>query len=271
MNRIDTTLTRLAQSGKKMLSPYLTAGDPSLAVTLELMHALVEAGADVLEVGIPFSDPMAEGVVIQAAIERALIQGVNCHQIFDTIAAFRKVNTTTPIVLMGYVNPVETYGYEAFAQRAKQVGVDGTILVDLPPEESAVVDTVWKKHGLYSIYLCSPTTSPDRMRLINQYARGYLYYVSLKGVTGSSALDVEDVKIQYQLRKQQTSLPLMVGFGIKTAEMAKAVAAFADGVIVGAALVSAVFDAHQHRRNEALAAAALIAGMRDAMDVIEEK
>lgn len=266
MNRIDKTLAALQASGKKMLSPYITAGDPTPGDTVKLMHALVKAGVDILEVGIPFSDPMAEGPVIQAAMERSLAQGVHCDDVFAMVERFREQDKTTPIIVMGYVNPVECYGYERFAKRAVEAGVDGTILVDLPPEESAEVKAVWDAHGLYSIYLCSPTTSAQRMKLINQYAKGYLYYVSLKGVTGSSAIDLAAAKTEYLDRKSQTSLPLMLGFGIKTADMAAEVTQFADGVIVGASLVSTIFEAHEAKQDIFHAAATLMNGMRRAID-----
>ena len=271
MNRIDKTLARLKQSNKKMLSPYITAGDPTLLTTLATMHALVAGGASLLELGIPFSDPMAEGPVIQAAMERALQQGVNCDDVFKVVAQFRERDHDTPIILMGYLNPVEIYGYERFAARAEEVGVDGTILVDLPPEESKDVMASWKAHGLYNIFLCSPTTSPARMALINQYARGYLYYVSLKGVTGSHDVDLHEVKSKYQQRKLQTNLPLMVGFGIKTPAMAASIAEFADGVIVGAALISKLYETSCADGNIVQQATSFIANMRQAMDNLLEK
>lgn len=267
MNRIDKKLAYLQANNRKMLSPYVTAGDPHPRVTVELMHALVDAGADILELGIPFSDPMAEGPVIQAAMERALSHGVSCHDVLEMVATFRKQDQDTPIVLMGYVNPIEQYGYERFAKQAKQVGVDGTILVDLPPEESDQVDSVWKAAGLYSIYLCSPTTSKERMDLINAYAKGYLYYVSLKGVTGADHTDLNDVKTQYQLRKSQTHLPLMIGFGIKTPKSAAEMAEFADGIVVGAALISRVFEGYSSHHSLS-SGVALIHDMRCAMDDI---
>lgn len=266
MNRIDKTLARLKASGKKMLSPYITAGDPHPQITVELMHALVKAGADILELGIPFSDPMAEGPVIQHAMERALAHSVNATDVLNMVRQFRQQDQETPIILMGYVNPVEQFGYESFAKQAVEAGVDGTILVDLPPEESHQVSKIWELYGLYSIYLCSPTTTQDRMELINHYAKGYLYYVSLKGVTGSDALDMNDLRLKYEQRKAQTSLPLMVGFGIKTAEMAKQVSHFADGVIVGAALITEIFEAYERQDNVPKQAALLIDSMRQAMD-----
>ena len=173
---------------------------------LNLMHALVKAGADILEIGIPFSDPMAEGPVIQAAMERALAHGVNCHQVLDMIKTFRTLDDSTPILLMGYVNPIEYYGYERFAKEAKAAGVDGTILVDLPPEESKTIAPIWEAQTLHSIYLCSPTTSNERMNLINQYGKGYLYYVSLKGVTGANDFDLTQVKIPISTTKSTNTL-----------------------------------------------------------------
>lgn len=266
MNRIENTLANLKACGKKMLSPYITAGDPSPALTVDLMHQLVKAGADLLEIGIPFSDPMAEGPVIQHAMERALAQSVHTPDVLNMVRDFREQDKNTPIVLMGYVNPIEQYGYKQFAKDAVLAGVDGTILVDLAPEESAEVNQIWRNEGLYSIYLCSPTTAANRMQLINALGQGYLYYVSLKGVTGSELLNVTTLKAQYQVRKSQTSLPMMVGFGIKTAEMAAEVAGFADGVIVGAALITEIIDAYNANQNPLQAAASLMHSMRWAMD-----
>lgn len=266
MNRIDKVLAKLKASGKKMLSPYITAGDPYPEVTVQLMHELVKAGADVLELGIPFSDPMAEGIVIQQAMERALAHQVYTTDVLAMVREFRQQDKETPIVIMGYLNPIEQYGYELFAQHAIDAGVDGTILVDLPPEESADINSIWRKHGLYSIFLCSPTTTDERMALIQEHAQGYLYYVSLKGVTGSSTLDAASLKAQYQQRKAQVNLPLMVGFGIKTPEMAAEVASFADGVIVGAALINQILEAYQAKHDMLQAGASLIHSMRCAMD-----
>jgi len=266
MNRIDKKLAQLAAEGKKVLSPYITAGDPHPEMTVPLMHELVKAGANILEIGIPFSDPMAEGEVIQHAMERSLEYSINCNNVLNMIKEFREQDQDTPVVLMGYLNPVEQYGFDLFAQHALAAGVDGTILVDLPPEESEGVASIWNKYNLYSIYLCSPTTSDERMTLINRYAKGYLYYVSLKGVTGSDSLDISSLKSQYEYRKAQVKLPLMVGFGIKTAEMAKEISGFADGVIVGAALITQVFTAYQTNKNALQVGAALMSSMRSAID-----
>jgi len=266
MNRIDKTLIQLKAGGRKMLSPYITAGDPAPELTVQLMHGLVKAGANILELGIPFSDPMAEGPVIQHAMERALAHFVTSKNVLAMVKEFRGQDKNTPVILMGYLNPIEQYGYDLFAQHAVDAGVDGTILVDLPPEECEGVALIWEKYNLYSIYLCSPTTAPDRMKLINRYAKGYLYYVSLKGVTGSDAIDLTSLQSDYLQRKKQTTLPLMVGFGIKTAEMASGVASFADGVIVGAALITKILDAYETNQDSVQAGAALISAMRHAMD-----
>ncbi|MCP0913625.1 MULTISPECIES: tryptophan synthase subunit alpha [Legionella] len=266
MNRIDHVVEQLKTANKKILSPYITAGDPEPSVTVDLMHALVAAGADILEIGLPFSDPMAEGPVIQAAMERALAHHVTCDDVFAMVQQFRKKDNKTPIVLMGYVNPIEQYGYERFAKQAQLSGIDATIIVDLPPEESGILTPFWPNAGLYNIYLCSPTTSDERMRLINHLGRGYLYYVSLKGVTGADTFDLNSVKKNYKERKTQTELPVMVGFGIKTPEIAAQVAQFADGVIVGAALISQVLAAHTAGKNPTGAAAAFINKLREAMD-----
>ena len=266
MNRIDQTLVQLRANGKKMLSPYITAGDPEPGMTVNLMHALVKAGADVLELGIPFSDPMAEGPVIQAAMERALLHGVHCDDVFSMVQKFREDDQQTPVILMGYMNPIEQYGYEKFAIHAQAAGVDGTIIVDLPPEESDEIATYWQAAGLHNIYLCSPTTTDERMKLIKEKARGYLYYVSLTGVTGSNTFDLQSVQTQYKRRKAQTDLPIMVGFGIKTPEMAASVAAFADGVIVGAALINQIQQAYHDKKECINTGATLIHHMRCAMD-----
>ncbi|MFT4059418.1 MAG: tryptophan synthase subunit alpha [Legionella sp.] len=266
MNRIDKTLAHLKANHQKMLSPYITAGDPQPQITVPLMHELVKAGANIIELGIPFSDPMAEGVVIQQAMERALAHHITTRNVLEMVKEFRQKDQETPVILMGYLNPIEQYGYELFAQQAVEAGVDGTILVDLPPEESGEIFALWERYGLYGIFLCSPTTSNERMQVINEYAKGYLYYVSLKGVTGSSALELSSLKLQYQQRKAQTHLPLMVGFGIKTAEMAAEVTDFADGVIVGAALITKILEAHQTKHDMLDAGARLISSMRCAMD-----
>lgn len=223
------------------LSPYITAGFPSKELTVPLMHQMVAAGATVIELGIPFSDPMAEGVTIQQAMEVALENGTTVSDVFEMVRQFRQTDQQTAIVLMGYLNPIEIIGAEAFAKQAGAAGVDGTIIVDLPPEEAANYFPLWQANQLDFILLCSPTTSPERMKLICQLASGYVYYVSLKGVTGSKALDVDYVRQCYQARKSYLAdMPLLVGFGIKTADDASQLAQFADGIVIGAALIETI-------------------------------
>lgn len=237
MNRLKTCFSK---TDHKILSPYLTAGFPSPSLTVPLLHKMVEAGADIIELGIPFSDPMAEGIVIQKAMEKALENGIRVQHIFDMVAEFRETDDKTPIVLMGYLNTIEIIGYENFAQKANASGVDGTIIVDLPPEESDDILPVWSEHNIEMIFLCSPTTSDKRIETIANQAGAYVYYVSLKGVTGSSSIDVREVSQAYQTKKALLKLPLMVGFGIKTPEIAKAIADFSDGVVIGAAFLEAI-------------------------------
>jgi tryptophan synthase alpha chain len=265
MNRIDKTLAGLQAQAKKVLSPYITAGDPDINASLAIMHQLVDAGADILEIGIPFSDPMAEGVVIQAAMERALARGVHVDTVFSLIQQFRQDNTETPIVLMGYLNPIEQYGYEYFVKTAVEAGADGIIVVDLPPEEAEDFSRHCKTFGLQMIYLCSPTTSKARLARLSSEAQSYLYYVSLKGVTGAD-MDLNSVKQDYLRCKAAVQCPLMLGFGIKTPALAAAIADFADGVIVGAALVDKIYTAYRDKQDGLKAAFNLVSTFRQAMD-----
>jgi tryptophan synthase alpha chain len=268
MSRIRETLESLRAAGRKALIPYITAGDPSPGVTVSLMHALVDAGADVIELGVPFSDPMADGPVIQLACERALKHGTGLWQVLDMVFEFRRRDARTPVVLMGYVNPVETRGLAEFAQRAKSAGVDGVLLVDLAAEEAGAYLPKLREHGLDCVFLVAPTSSDERVRLIAENASGYLYYVSLKGVTGSARLDVADVSAQVARIRKATKLPIAVGFGIRDAASAAAVGQVADGVVVGSALVSQI-EQHQdepERLPEILRAT--LAPMRQALDRI---
>lgn len=244
MSRISTTFEAKNKQGKKVLSPYITAGDPSIETTVPLLHALVDAGADIIELGMPFSDPMAEGPVIQAAMERALNANTKMHDVFAMVKQFRESNKDTPIVLMGYLNPIEMMGYEAFAKTCAESGVDGLIIVDLPPEEAHDLHAALTAQHIDLIFLMSPTTTEARVKLITQLASGYIYYVSLKGVTGSGQLNTDDVAAIVAERKQYTSLPIVVGFGIKTADDAARISQQADGVVVGSALVQ-LFAEHQ--------------------------
>lgn len=238
--RLKTTLTRLKAEGKKALIPFITAGDPAPAHTVGMMHALVAAGADALELGMPFSDPSADGPVIQLACERALAAGTTLTKTLAMVQEFRLTNTHTPVVLMGYLNPIERRGLARFADEAKQAGVDGLLVVDLAVEEAPEFAPTFRAVGLDCIFLLAPTSSVARIKAVAEYASGYLYYVSLKGVTGSAALDVDDVAAKLAEIRQHVALPIAVGFGIRDAATAKAVGQVADGVIVGSALVSEI-------------------------------
>ncbi|WP_022964206.1 tryptophan synthase subunit alpha [Halopseudomonas pelagia] len=266
MSRIQTCFEQLRATGRKALIPYVTAGDPDPAMTLPLMHELVEAGADIIELGIPFSDPMADGPVIQQAMERALLHHVRLIDVLEMVRQFRETNQTTPVVLMGYLNPVERMGYETFANAALDAGVDGVLTVDLPPEEADEVAALFKERGLDVIFLLSPTTTLQRAAKICRHASGYVYYVSLKGVTGSNTLNVTDVAAKLEQLRTVTALPIGVGFGIRDGKTAAAVGAVADGVVVGSVLVNQIADhaAHPERAREAVGA--IIREMRQAMD-----
>lgn len=266
MSRIQACFEKLRASGRKALIPYVTAGDPDPAMTLPLMHELVAAGADIIELGIPFSDPMADGPVIQQAMERALLHHVSLTQVLDMVRRFRETDQATPVVLMGYLNPVERMGYECFADAALAAGVDGVLTVDLPPEEAEEIAGLFKERGLDVIFLLSPTTTLERAAKICRQASGYVYYVSLKGVTGSSALDVTDVANKLERLRTVTDLPIGVGFGIRDGRTAASVAEVADGVVVGSVLVNQIAD-HADRPEQARAAiGSIIREMRQAMD-----
>ncbi len=244
MNRIEKRFSALRASGRKALVPFVTAGDPSLEATVPVLHALVEAGADVLELGVPFSDPMADGPTIQRSSERALGRGAGLSFVFDSVRAFRQQDDATPVVLMGYLNPVEIRGAARFAEQAASAGVDGVLLVDLPPEEAAEFRDAFTEQGIALILLASPTTTDARMRLLCADAAGYLYYVSFAGVTGASErLDTGAASERLRAIRQASGVPVVAGFGIKDAEGARAMAGDADGVVVGSALVAALADA----------------------------
>ncbi len=228
------------QSKKKKLVPFITAGDPSIEMTLHLMETMVSAGADIIELGVPFSDPMADGPVIQRASDRALMNNVGLQDIFGLVKDFRARGHQTPIVLMGYLNPIEHMGITAFSAAAQDAGVDGVLIVDLPPEEAKEMAPILSAHQLALIFLVSPTTTPERMAQIAEHASGYLYYVSLRGVTGASNLNIEEVESKIAELKSHTALPVLVGFGIKDAETAKNVAPVAEGVVMGSALVETI-------------------------------
>ncbi|MBE0405158.1 tryptophan synthase subunit alpha [Halomonas citrativorans] len=266
MNRIDQRFSELKQQGRKALIPYITAGDPAPQYTVGFMHALVAAGADVIELGVPFSDPMADGPVIQKACERALKQGTRLVDLLDMVAEFRQADTTTPVVLMGYLNPIERIGYEAFAEQAEKVGVDGVLVVDMPPEEADELGPLLKAHNLAAIFLVAPTTSPARAATICAQGEGYLYYVSLKGVTGAATLNAGDVAERLAPLREMTDLPLCVGFGIRDGVTAAEVANVADGVIVGSALVNRIAENVETPEIIAGQLRSVLAEMRTAMD-----
>jgi len=267
MSRIADRFGRLRGEGRAALVPYITAGDPHPEATVPMMHALVAAGADILELGVPFSDPMADGPVIQEACERALRYHVGLHRVLEMVAAFREHDRDTPVVLMGYLNPVEIMGYAAFAEAAAHAGVDGLLTVDLPPEEADGLVAALLDQELDPIFLVAPTSKSDRIARICELARGFVYYVSLKGVTGSAALNVDEVGARLgEIRRHAGGLPIGVGFGIRDAEAAGQVARVADAVVVGSAIVRRI-AAHQDDAEAARqAVAAVVADMRKAMD-----
>ncbi|PKM09157.1 MAG: tryptophan synthase subunit alpha [Gammaproteobacteria bacterium HGW-Gammaproteobacteria-4] len=264
MNRIDTRVAELRASRRKALIPFFTAGDPGLESTVPVMHALVAAGADLIELGVPFSDPMADGPVIQRSSERALARGAGIRYVLEAVRGFRATDNETPVVLMGYLNPIEMRGAERFAQEASAAGVDGLLLVDLPPEEALDARAIFNRHGLALVLLAAPTTSPDRLERIAREAQGYLYYVSFAGVTGADSLRPADVAERVAGLQRTATVPVVVGFGVKDAASAAALAPIADGVVVGSALVTALD--HAGVAGAATAAQAFLAPLRSALD-----
>ncbi|MBI5041252.1 MAG: tryptophan synthase subunit alpha [Gammaproteobacteria bacterium] len=266
MSRIASRFAALAKVGRKALIPYVTAGDPNPDVTVPLMHAMVAAGADLIELGVPFSDPMADGPVIQAACERALKHHVSLRKVLEMVKQFRSQDKDTPVILMGYLNPVEVMGYATFAQAAKDAGVDGLLTVDLPPEEAGGLLDELKKAGIDPIFLLSPNTSDERVRKIAAVASGFLYYVSFKGVTGANRLDVGAVATKLNAIRKLTDIPVGVGFGIRDAQSAADVSAFADAVVVGSALVKRIAELAEQPANINASLCEVLTAMRQAMD-----
>lgn len=262
LNRIDARLAALRAAGRKALVPFVTAGDPSREATVPVMHALVEGGADLIELGVPFSDPMADGPVIQKSSERAIERKVGLTFVLEAVRAFRANDVTTPVVLMGYLNPIEMRGITRFADEAAAAGVDGVLLVDLPPEEADPVREVLTARGLHLIALVAPTTTEARLEGLRRHAQGYLYYVSFAGVTGAAKLDTGDVAARAAVVRRMSPVPVLIGFGIKDAASAKALAAHGDGVIVGSALVQALADA----ADSVAAARGFLASIRAGLD-----
>lgn len=268
MSRLKTTFDRLKQAGKKGLVPYITAGDPTRESVVALMHALVKNGADVIELGVPFSDPMADGPVIQRSSERALARHVTLHDCLDWVAEFRKTDATTPIVLMGYANPVERFGVDAFVKAAKAAGVDGTIIVDYPPEECEEFSGLLRAQDMDPIFLLAPTSTDQRMKDVARLGSGYLYYVSLRGVTGAGHLDPRAVAERVAHIRSFTSMPIGVGFGISDAASAVAVAGAADAVVIGSALIRLMEDAQAKSQDPIQQAGEFMAGIRKALDAM---
>jgi len=266
VNRISQTLEQLHSKGKKALVTYIVSGDPKPESTVDAMHALVSGGADIIELGVPFSDPMAEGPVIQKAHERALAERTTLRKTLDAVAAFRQRDTDTPVVLMGYANPVEKMGYELFSDSAKKAGVDGLLTVDLPPEEAEALDGFLQKNQLENIFLIAPTTSKDRIESVCKVARGFVYYVSFKGVTGAGHLDASAVAENVAEIKKVAHTPVLVGFGIKDAASAKAIGAVSDGVVVGSALVNLMHANAGDTKKMNKELESLVRSMRNALD-----
>ena len=265
MSRIASRFSQLKSTRRKALIPFITAGDPSLEATVPVMHALVAAGADVIELGVPFSDPMADGPVIQRSSEQALRRGAGLRYVLQAVAEFRQRDADTPVVLMGYLNPIEIHGNQRFAEEAAQAGVDGVLLVDLPPEEATETREIFTGHGLDLIALASPTTAPERMAMLCDSAQGYLYYVSFAGVTGAGHLDAQAAGRRLRALHAQSPVPVVAGFGIKDAASAAAMAVEADGVVVGSALVAWLADAVSPEE-AASRAAAFLQPLRQALD-----
>ncbi|MGA8049165.1 MAG: tryptophan synthase subunit alpha [Burkholderiales bacterium] len=243
MSRIHSRFETLRKAGRKALIPYITAGDPNPSVTVPLLHALVEAGADILELGVPFSDPMADGPVIQRSAERALAHHIRLSDVIEMVRDFRSRDSETPVVLMGYANPVEAMGIGRFVAQAVAAGVDGVIVVDYPPEESAQFADLAKRSGLDAIFLLAPTSTEARIKEVARVGSGYLYYVSLKGVTGAGHLDLADVAAHLPAIRAATALPIGVGFGIRDPESARRVAEIADAVVIGSRIIQEIESA----------------------------
>lgn len=266
MSRIKACFDELKSQGKKALIPFVTAGDPDKEITVPLMHAMVAAGANVIELGVPFSDPMADGPVIQRASERALENDTSLTDVIEMVARFREADDKTPVILMGYLNPVEIMGYQVFADKAAAAGVDGALTVDIPPEEGAELDAILKASGLDPIFLLAPTSDASRIKKITDAASGFVYYVALKGVTGAANLSLESVEEKLKQIREITDMPVGVGFGIKDAETAANMAKMSDAVVVGSALVSRVEENVDDQQKITSEITAIISAMREAMD-----
>ncbi|MBC3916368.1 tryptophan synthase subunit alpha [Undibacterium sp. CY18W] len=264
MSRIQNTMAALAASNKKGLIPFITAGDPAPELTVPLMHALVEGGADIIELGVPFSDPMADGPVIQRASERALQFGVGLRDVLQFVREFRQSNQKTPVVLMGYANPIERMGQDTFIARAAEAGVDGVLVVDYPPEECEEFASKMQQQGMDTIFLLAPTSTDERIAQVGKIASGYVYYVSLKGVTGSGALDLDAVAAMIPRIKKHVTVPVGVGFGIRDGVTARAISTVSDAVVIGSRIIQELENTP--RENAVAAVKSFISGVRQALD-----
>jgi len=270
MSRLAQRFSALKEQGKTALIPYITAGDPVPTFTVDMMHHMVASGADIIELGVPFSDPAADGPTIQLAMERALAHKVSLTNVLAMVSTFRQQDSDTPVVLMGYLNPIEKMGYRAFSQAAVAAGIDAVLTVDLPPEEAASLVEILQQHELDSIFLAAPTSTPQRLKKIAALSSGFLYYVSLKGITGSNRLNVDEVSEKLKAIKSMTDLPVGVGFGIKDAKMAAMVGGVADAVVVGTVLVKH-FETYEQDKDMARiqhAVGEVLLAMRQAMDKV---
>ena len=264
MSRIQSTFAALAQQNKKGLIPFITAGDPAPELTVPLMHALVAGGADVIELGVPFSDPSAEGPVIQRACERALEFGVSIRDVIGFVREFRQTNAVTPVVLMGYANPIERMGQQAFIDAMREAGADGAIVVDYPPEECEEFAAAMQAGGLDLIFLLAPTSTEERIAQVAKIGSGFSYYVSLKGVTGAGHIDTEEVAQRIAGIRKHVKLPIGVGFGIRDAATAKAVASVSDAVVIGSRIIQEIEDTPRDKAIEAVQS--FLSGIRTALD-----
>jgi tryptophan synthase alpha chain len=266
-SRIAQTFQRLQANGKKALIPFITAGDPDASLTVPLMQSLVQAGADIIELGVPFSDPMADGPTIQRASERALAKGMSLTKVLQLVAEFRAADAQTPVVLMGYANPIEAMGVQTFAEAAAKAGVDGVLVVDYPPEEAKEFGKKMQQYGIDPIFLLAPTSTPERIRQVGEVASGYVYYVSLKGVTGSGTLDIDEVARRIPQIRQHTGLPVGVGFGIRDAATAGKIAQVADAVVVGSRIIEEIEKSSPENVCERVRL--LVSGLRQGMDEVK--
>ncbi|CAJ0713503.1 Tryptophan synthase alpha chain [Ralstonia edaphis] len=264
MSRIAQTFSQLSAQGRKGLIPFITAGDPYPEMTVDLMHALVKGGSNVIELGVPFSDPMADGPVIQRASERALAKKVGLRTVLEYVRVFRTTDSTTPVVLMGYANPIERMGVEAFAKAASEAGVDGVLVVDYPPEECEAFAKTMRAAGIDPIFLLAPTSTEARIAQIARVASGYIYYVSLKGVTGAATIDLDAVAARIPQIRQHARLPVGVGFGIRDAATARAISGVADAVVIGSRIVQLLEEAPREQAVQYLTD--FIAEIRQALD-----